>query len=140
MTTLHPGRVTRPPRILSKPSCPVGTSRLPFQSTIQTNRKRAMNPVEALNVLAGNRRGSNPLQDPNTGEPEESPSTVTVTPVLDGRFVRLDYTWGDRGKPQEGSLLIGFDPQSGEASGHWIDTLHMGRKAMNCLGATPDDG
>ena len=38
-----------------------------------------MNPVETLTALAGNWRGANTLQDPNTGEPEESPSTVTVT-------------------------------------------------------------
>ena len=71
-----------------------------------------MNPVEGLAALAGNWSGTNTLQDPNTGKPEESPSTVTVTPILGGRFVRLDYTWGYQGTPQEGSLLVGFD--SGE--------------------------
>ena len=54
-----------------------------------------------------------------------------MTPVLGGRFVRLDYTWGYQGKPQEGSLLVGFDPQSGEVSGHWIDTWHMGRLVLS---------
>ena len=70
----------------------------------------------------------------NTGKPEESPSTVTVTPILDGRFVRLDDTWGCQGKPQEGSLLVGFDPKSGEISGHWIDTWHMGRAVLASKG------
>jgi hypothetical protein len=93
-----------------------------------------VNPVEALTAVAGQWSGSNTLQDPNTGKPEESPSTVTVTPVLGGRFVRLDYTWGYQGKPQEGSLLVGFEPKSGEVSGHWIDTWHMGRKVLACLG------
>jgi hypothetical protein len=55
---------------------------------------------------------------PEHRQPEESPSTVTVTPTLGGRFVRVDYTWGYQGKPQEGSVLIGFDPKSGEVSGH----------------------
>jgi hypothetical protein len=98
-----------------------------------------VNPVEALTAVAGNWRGTNTLQDPSTGKPEESPSTVTVTPVLGGRFVRVDYTWGYQGKPQEGSLLVGFDPKSGEASGHWIDSWHMGRKGMACLGSSPTD-
>ena len=93
-----------------------------------------MNPVEALTAAAGQWSGTNTLQDPNTGKPEESPSTVTVTPVLGGRFVRLDYTWGYQGKPQEGSLLVGFDPKSGEVSGHWIDTWHMGRTVLACIG------
>jgi hypothetical protein len=76
------------------------------------------------------------LQDPNTGKPEGSPSTVTVTPVLAGRFIRVDYTWSYRGEPQEGSLLVGYEPKTGEVSGHWIDTWHMGRIAMNCRGAS----
>jgi hypothetical protein len=93
-----------------------------------------VNPVETLSSLGGSRSGTNTLQDPNTGKPEESPSTVIVTPVLGGRFVRLDYTWGYQGKPQKGSLLIGFKPKTGEVSGHWIDTWHTGRIAMSCTG------
>jgi len=99
-----------------------------------------VNSVELLAAGAGSWRGTNTLQDPNTGLPEESPSTVTVMPVLGGRFVRLDYTWAYQGKPQEGSLLVGFDPEPGEVSGHWIDTWHMGRKALACTGAKPAGG
>ena len=99
-----------------------------------------MNPIDALTGAAGQWLGTNTLQDPNTGKPEESPSTVTVAPVLGGRFVRLDYTWGYQGKPQEGSLLVGFDPHSGAVSGHWIDTWHMGHKALACLGRTSTGG
>jgi hypothetical protein len=97
-----------------------------------------MNPLESLAACAGSWRGANTLRDPNTGKPEESPSTVAVTPVLGGRFVRVDYTWVYQGKPQEGSLLVGFDPQTGEVSGHWIDSWHMGPKAMACLGTASD--
>ena len=82
-------------------------------------------PLEALTTRAGSWRGTNTLQDPNTGRPEESPSTLNVTPVLGGRFVRLDYTWGYQGQPQEGSLPVGFDPKTGEVSGHWIDNWHI---------------
>ena len=92
-----------------------------------------MNPVEALIASAGSWSGTNTLQDPFTGKPEESPSKVTITPMLGDRFVRIDYTWGYQGKPQEGSLLIGFDPESAEVSGHWIDTWHMGRKVLACV-------
>ena len=94
-----------------------------------------MNPVSMLAAHSGDWRGSNTLHDPNTGQSEESPSTVTVTPILNGRFVRIDYTWGYRGQPQEGSLLIGFNAKSNEVSGHWIDTWHMGHAALNCLGS-----
>ncbi len=97
-----------------------------------------MNPIEDLTALAGTWTGSNTLHDPQTGQPEDSPSTVTVIPVLAGRFVRLDYTWGYRGKPQEGSILVGFEPKAGAISGHWVDTWHMGRLAMNCRGTAAD--
>ena len=99
-----------------------------------------MNPVETLTARAGTWHGTNTLQDPTTGEPEESPSTLVVTPVVGGRFVRLDSTWIHRGTPQEGSLLVGFDPSSGEVSGHWVDTWHMGRQVLACLGSPPGDG
>jgi hypothetical protein len=97
-----------------------------------------VNPIDALTAAAGQWSGTNTLQDPNTGKPEESPSTATVTPVLGGRFIRVDYTWSCQGKPQEGSLLVGFDPKSGEVSGHWIDTWHMGRKVLACVGTAGD--
>ncbi|WP_165226821.1 DUF1579 family protein [Aquisphaera insulae] len=98
-----------------------------------------MNPIESLSARAGNWRGVNTLEDPNTGKPEESPSKLSVVPVLGGRFVRLDYVWSYQGKPQEGSLLVGFDPKSGEISGHWIDTWHNGRNVLACKGkATPE--
>ena len=98
-----------------------------------------MNAIERVAALAGNWQGTNTLQDPDTGKPEESPSRLTVTPVLGGRFVRVDYTWGYQGQPQEGSLLVGFDPEAAEVTGYWIDTWHMGRKAMTCVGPVPDD-
>lgn len=99
-----------------------------------------MNPVATLAALAGRWRGTNTLHDPGTGRPEESPSELVLTPAIGVRFVRLDYTWVHRGSPQEGSLLIGFDPEAGEASGHWVDSWHMGPKALACRGAAPVDG
>jgi hypothetical protein len=99
-----------------------------------------MSALEKLTACAGTWSGTNTLQDPNTNKPDKSDSTVTVTPVLAGRFVRIDYTWGYQGKPQEGSLLVGFDPKTGKVSGHWIDTWHMGRIALNCVGSSPTEG
>src|SRR4051794_28664454 len=121
--------------ILPNRPYPVFPSRIPFGQLCRRTRGRSANPIEALTSDSGNRSGTNTLQDPNTGKPKVSPSRATVTPVLCGRFVRVDSTWGYQGQPQEGSLLVGFDPQSGEISGHWIDTWHMDRKDMACLGS-----
>ena len=97
-----------------------------------------MNALDHLAACAGEWRGTNRLHDPRTGRPEDSPSTARVTPVLHGWFVRFDYTWGYQGTPQEGSLLIGMDPKAGSATAQWIDTWHMGRAVMSCVGTARD--
>ena len=97
-----------------------------------------MNDLASLIACAGSWQGTNTLQDPHAGRPEESASTATVTPVLGGRFVRLDYTWGYQGKPQEGSILIGFDAKAETFTAHWIDSWHMGNKVMACTGSKTD--
>ena len=58
-----------------------------------------MNVLDSLAACAGNWRGVNTLQDPETNRPDDSPGSATVTPVLGGRFVRVDYTWSYRGAP-----------------------------------------
>lgn len=83
---------------------------------------------------AGKWSGTNRLHDPNTNAPEDSASTAVVTPVLGGRFLRMDYTWAYRGEPQEGSLLIGGDTKGGMVTAHWIDTWHMSDKVLECEG------
>ncbi|CAA9350653.1 MAG: hypothetical protein AVDCRST_MAG68-3562 [uncultured Gemmatimonadetes bacterium] len=96
-----------------------------------------MNGLETLAACAGRWRGTSTLQDPMRGVAEESRSDMEVTPVLGGTFVRVDYTWAYGGTPQEGSVLVGLD---GAASGHWIDSWHMGKKGMACTGPAPADG
>ncbi|HET9250840.1 MAG TPA: DUF1579 family protein [Candidatus Eisenbacteria bacterium] len=96
--------------------------------------------LDALLACAGSWKGTNILHDPNTQRPEESPGTARVTPILGDRFVRVEYTWSYRGKPQEGCLLIGFDPNTRTISVHWIDTWHMGHAAFIGLGPDPEGG
>ena len=97
-----------------------------------------MSTLDALSACAGSWRGTSTLQDPGTIQPDTSPSDLTVTPVLGGRFVRLDYTWSYQGKPQEGSLLIGFDKGADTVTAHWIDSFHMSNKVMACTGPRPE--
>ncbi len=99
-----------------------------------------MNILDKLVIYAGNWSGTNTLQDPHSGKPEESPSAATLIPVLGGRFVRIDYTWSYEGSPQEGSLLIGYEAENNLASAYWIDSWHMGNKVMSCSGAANDSG
>lgn len=99
-----------------------------------------MSALEGLAACAGQWQGTSTLEDPHSGIADESPSTATVAPVLGGRFVRIDYTWSYGGKPQEGSLLLGYQPKLETATGHWIDSFHNGDKVMVCAATIPEDG
>lgn len=91
--------------------------------------------LEPLVARAGTWRGTNMLQDPESGlQPETTDSVLTLAPLLDGRFVRLDYTWSSKGAPQAGSMLIGHEKKAGVVTLHWIDTWHNGEKVMACEG------
>ncbi len=98
-----------------------------------------MGTLGGLIAAAGRWTGTSKLQDPH-GPPDESSATATVTPVLGGKFVRLDYTWAYHDAPQEGSLLLGHDAGRAVVTGHWIDTWHMGDKVMALEGAIMADG
>jgi len=99
-----------------------------------------MSGIDELAACAGEWRGTNRLHDPNTGAPEDTPSTLTITPMLGGRFVRVEYTWSYRGEPQEGALIVGHEPESGRAPAYWIDSWHMGHVGMTCTGTAGLDG
>lgn len=90
--------------------------------------------LDFLTARTGRQRGISTLQDPEHGIAESAESQLVVTPVLGGRFVRLDYDWSYRGAPQEGSLLVGHEPNRGAASAYWVDSWHMGHAAMTCAG------
>jgi len=81
--------------------------------------------MNRLAGCAGEWQGISTLFLPDA-TPEGSDSILAVAPVLNGRFIRLDYTWSQGGAPQHGSLLIG----SHEAC--WIDTWHMSDRMMIC--------
>ncbi len=99
-----------------------------------------MSQLSELAACAGSWRGSNRLYDPTTNRPEDSAATAKVSPVLGGRFLRLDYAWSYQGAPQEGSLLLGCVTKTGVLSAHWIDTWHMGEMVLACRGERRDGG
>lgn len=85
-------------------------------------------------------KGESILQDPTTGQPEVSQASARFTPMLRGSFLRLDYTWAYQGSPEEGSMWIGHDPDTGLYALHWADTWHMSRKIMVCEGREEPGG
>ena len=99
-----------------------------------------MSALENLRTLSGHWSGANLLQDPNVMAPETSKAAATVTPVLGGRFVRVDYTWAYHGEPQEGSLQVGYDATDAAFVASWIDTWHLGGRIMACRGGAMAGG
>jgi hypothetical protein len=99
-----------------------------------------MSPIDRLTGLAGPWQATYQLR----GDPSfagDSPSSAVITPTVGGRFARIDYAWSDRGKPQEGALVVGFEPGPGRVSVMWLDTWHNSNRMMICSGtATPDGG
>ena len=93
-----------------------------------------MPALASLAACAGAWHGANRLHDPSTNQHEDTPSTLVVTPVLDGRFVRLDYTWSWQGQPQAGSILVGHENEANVDTAYWIDTWHNGDKGLLCRG------
>lgn len=99
-----------------------------------------MNALETLLSRVGTWHGQNRLHDPTTGRPDDSPSTGTVSPIAQGKFVRLDYTWAHQGTPQDGSVLFGRGAEENSVTAHWVDSWHMGDAAMDCRGAAGAEG
>jgi hypothetical protein len=93
-----------------------------------------MSALAAFIGAPGTWRATYALRDPGNTLSCDSESEATVTPVLGGRFVRLDYTWSFKGAPQEGSLLVGVEQASGVATVAWIDSFHNGDRLMPCTG------
>ena len=97
----------------------------------------ALNPLRAA---AGPWRAVYQLRDPAHALSSDSESRATVAPILGGRFVRIDYTWSDKGKPQEGSLLAGYEVATGLVTVAWIDSWHNRDRIMGCTGRVEPDG
>lgn len=89
-----------------------------------------MNELSEILSLAGRWKGTYRLiLGPNTAE-RLSSTVATLSPVAGGRFARLDYDWEDGGKPQDGSLLVGFEKERSIATAVWVDSWHMSNKFL----------
>ncbi|MEA2842785.1 MAG: hypothetical protein QOJ69_456 [Actinomycetota bacterium] len=68
----------------------------------------------------------------------EGPTRGTGRPVLDGRFVALDYDWVDVDGPQAGSMLLGRTDE-GTWEMAWVDTWHTGTSIIFSQGGPAAD-
>jgi hypothetical protein len=92
-----------------------------------------MADLNTLFGLAGRWSGQKRVLLPGQ-DPHESTSTAVVTPIVNGTFVQLAYTWAFDGIAQEGLLLIGLKQLDQVVTTVWIDSWHMGDAFMMCHG------
>ncbi len=97
-----------------------------------------MSGLQDLIACTGQWKGNYQLWLMPETDANQSPSAATVLPVVKGKFARLDYTWMWEGELQEGSLLIGYETQTGSVTAVWIDAWHNGNKFMICHGKMRD--
>jgi hypothetical protein len=97
-----------------------------------------MSDLEALRNLAGRWSGPNAVLLPDE-PPHASTSTLEITPIVGGKFVQLAYTWAFDGEPQEGVLIVGYEAAENAITAVWLDSWHMGDRAMSLRGQAEDE-
>lgn len=65
---------------------------------------------------------------------QTSAATATVTPLLQGLFLEVRYTWSYQKEPQEGLLLVG------KSQLIFADSWHMGESVLLCQGSERPEG
>jgi len=60
--------------------------------------------------------------------------------MLGGRFVRIDYTWVESGNTEEGSLVIGHEPDPRTVTVAWMDSWHNHDRLMISTGSMTEAG
>jgi hypothetical protein len=94
---------------------------------------------KAMVKEAGVWMGKNSMWMPGSTEVMKAESTTTVTPMLDGRFIKVEVEGEMPGMgPFKGFGINGFDNVSGKYVSTWIDS--MGTGMMNGTGELSKDG
>lgn len=70
----------------------------------------------------------------------EHPMELEASTLLGDRFVQFDYRTQLSGKPVEGRITVGHYPDRKRWEMHLIDSFHMGRGQLFCVGDSTDSG
>lgn len=73
-------------------------------------------------------------------EPVRESSTDATLTMAAGRFLVITYTWSDKGKPQDGVLILRIAPQPGPFDMVWVDSFHTMGEFMRFEGRPGKDG
>lgn len=69
----------------------------------------------------------------------ECATTAEIGTAGVGRFLTIRYDWSHEGKPLEGLLMLGDDPDASRCGAVWADSFHNGHRMMPCTGTLAAD-
>ena len=99
-----------------------------------------MSALNEIMDLKGKWQGTKHLWLSPETSVRKSESTAQVRSTAQEQFTEILYTWADEGKPQEGRLILGQEPQQKVVKAVWFDTWHMREQFMICEGRIDDHG
>lgn len=96
-----------------------------------------MSAIPALTNLVGKWQGQNQLWLAPGDPVRLSETTAEIEEIAHQQFTEMRYRWADGGKPQEGTIILGFTSDIVKAV--WFDTWHMAYQFMVCEGSADGD-
>lgn len=90
--------------------------------------------------LAGSWRGVSRVWFEPDKLADECPVELEATVLLGDRFLQFEYRTHLQGKPVEGRITVGHYPDRKRWEMHLIDSFHMGRGQLFCVGDSTDKG
>jgi hypothetical protein len=97
-------------------------------------------PHFQLSKLVGNWEGKASVWFEPGVVADESPTSGTIRPLLDGKFVLHEYKGSMGGKPLQGMAIIGYHLDLQKFQVAWIDSFHNGTAIMFSQGAKGAEG
>ena len=99
-----------------------------------------MTVIETMRNLAGSWQATYRLWMAPEAAPLKSLSDAVVSPMVNGKFVCIEYTWTADGNLVEGELFIGYEPEPQLVTAVWVDGWRNGNRFMICAGEIRSDG
>jgi hypothetical protein len=79
-----------------------------------------------LNRLTGEWQGTATVWFEPDVIADQSPVHATMRPLLDGRFILMEYQGSFAGKPLDGLAILGFHLETEKYQTAWVDSFHTG--------------
>ena len=90
--------------------------------------------------LVGDWAGMNSLWLSPDEPARVSDTAASISVGMSDQVLSMQYTWSDKGRPQEGLIIAQYNPKAGEVTAAWTDTWHLRDTFMACRGGVDDQG